>query len=761
MTKKRIHITINNRKLDAHPGQTILQAAREHGIYIPSLCAMEHLASYGACRLCVVEVDGLRGFPTSCTTPVEEGMVIRTDTMEVRGLRQEVLKLLLSEHPASCLFCGEKEECKQYMGTIRKVGVITGCRYCPNDLRCELQQIAENIGLTETSYPVYYKNIPVEKYDPFYDRDYNLCILCGRCVRVCSNVRLNGTLSFKQRGRLTTIGPAFDRSHIEAGCEFCGACVTACPTGVLSTKVSKWYGRPDTQIVSTCNYCAMGCKLLLQTTKTEVIDVLPDYSSPVEHGIICVKGRFGITEYVHSPLRYGVPREMTPIGYNDISWEEAIEKAASKLTGLRPDECLFVVSPQLLNEDLFAAQKFIRQIKGSEEIASSFIFDLDDDAISYINLISDSEPIETIEKAQGVIAIGFDSTYGYSAIGVNVKKAVQSGACLLCINSFESNLDMLSEASFVMDTAKWADMLDLIIGCMTKDKIEKRLAGFVKTFGKDIDSACKVFLRSPDNVLIVGPGVIEAQNRDRVLGGIERLKNEFSWRIVVACPYTNLKGMLAMGAYPCIKPGDTIRQHKTDKTVELRGENAHIDLKKKRKLIYLIGDTSFDILPDCDYLIYQNALPVKSSRAPDLILPVSLFTESSGTIINIEGRVLQVKEAVAPYMDSKPDWWILKRIAKKIGRPGMKFNNVGSIQGEIKKIIKGFPAEKRRVEFKRIALKGTVKKHGQGMPAAWKSSYRGVPLGDVVSGIKVIESKRMFTVQERPTRAPLIEWRAI
>ena len=118
MTKKRIHITINNRKLDAHPGQTILQAAREHGIYIPSLCAMEHLASYGACRLCVVEVDGLRGSPTSCTTPVEEGMVIRTDTMEVGGLRQEVLKLLLSEHPASCLFCGEKEECKQYMGTI-------------------------------------------------------------------------------------------------------------------------------------------------------------------------------------------------------------------------------------------------------------------------------------------------------------------------------------------------------------------------------------------------------------------------------------------------------------------------------------------------------------------------------------------------------------------------------------------------------------------------------------------------------------------
>lgn len=200
--EKAFTITIDNRHVDVKQGLTILEAARRHNIYIPSLCALDGLPSYGACRMCIVEVDGLRGFPTACTTPVEEGMVVRTESAEIRTLRQEILRLVLSEHPASCLFCGEQEECKRFQGTIRKVGMTTGCRYCPNDDRCELQQITEKVGLTDISYPVRYRNFPVEKDDPFYDRDYNLCVLCGRCVRICNTVRMNGTLSFKQRGKL-------------------------------------------------------------------------------------------------------------------------------------------------------------------------------------------------------------------------------------------------------------------------------------------------------------------------------------------------------------------------------------------------------------------------------------------------------------------------------------------------------------------------------------------------------------------------------
>jgi len=296
--------------------------------------------------------------------------------------------------------------------------------------------------------------------------------------------------------------------------------------------------------------------------------------------------------------------------------------------------------------------------------------------------------------------------------------------------------------ALVMDSSRWADALDLLMSRISKGKTEKRYADIVKNHGEDIGNICDKFAGSSNNVIIVGPGVIDAPDRGKILRCIEKMKGEYSWKVVVAHQYTNLAGMLAMGVCPGIKTGEAIMDDSADSSKIFKIEPVHVDLKKKRKLIYLIGDASFDILPECDYLIYQNALPVKYIREPDLILPVSLFTEVSGTIINAEGKMLQVKEAVAPYMDSKPDWWILKGIAEKIHKGRIKFADVDSIQREIKKSIKGFPNFKKRIAFKKIETKGSVKAHGKGRPAASKSSYRGIRLAEVVSGIKVIEGDR-------------------
>lgn len=752
MTKeKKVSVTIDNKNVEVRPNITILQAARDNNIYIPSMCTLEHLPSYGACRLCIVEVDGLRGFPTSCTTPVEAGMVIRTDTAEIRGLRQEILKLLLSEHPASCLFCDEHDECKTFMGTIRKVGVTTGCRYCPNDARCELQEIVEKVGLTETSYPVYYRGFPVEKYDPFYDRDYNLCILCGRCVRVCNNIRLNGTLAFKQRGKLTTIGPAFERTHLEAGCEFCGACVNVCPTGVLSTKASKWYGMPDEKVTTTCMLCPIGCRLIMHVKNNEVIDALPDYDSEIDHGLICVKGRFAIPELVNSPQRLTAPQRMTSVGYEVISWEQAIDVAAENLSGVKAEDILVMVSPQLSNEDLFVAQQFVRQVLGSEALLSSIMVDMGNDIVSFLDMAVKSDSLETIDKAQGIFTIGFDSTYGYTPLGIGAKKAVQRGAMLVTLGSCDSNLDMLSEMAFQVSPSRWIQFMDAFI-----DKVCRGGKGRTKGAGEwadDLEKAAQFFSKSTARVIIVGPEAIFSTARGELFERMRILRDEYAWNVVIAQPYTNLMGMIAMGALPGLKPGVALRNGSPTLKLNLPSVN----LSKRKRIVYLIGEGRFDIIPDCDYLIYQNALPAMAQRQPDLILPASLFTESEGTIINSEGRVLMVRKATGEYMEAKPDWWILTKIAEKMKKGTMKYKDIASIQGEIKKQVRGFPGGKKRLEFawsntkeRGKWLKGAAKDGLEQAQSRSKSSYRGIPLAQVVAGMKVIEEwARLSTLSDK------------
>lgn len=741
MTKeKKISVTIDNKQVEVRPNVTILQAARDNNIYIPSLCTLEHLPSYGACRLCIVEVDGLRGFPTSCTTPVEAGMVIRTDTTEIRGLRQEILKLLLSEHPASCLFCDEHDECKKFMGTIRKVGVTTGCRYCPNDARCELQEIVDKVGLTETSYPVYYRGFPVEKNDPFYDRDYNLCILCGRCVRVCNNVRLNGTLAFKQRGKLTTIGPAFDRTHLEAGCEFCGACVSVCPTGALSTKTSKWYGMADAQVATTCTICSVGCRLILQVKNDEVIDVLPDYDDVVDQGLICVKGRFAIPEYVNSSQRFTTPQKLTPVGYEVITWDQAFDVAAEKLSSVKPDDVLVVVSPQLSNEDLFVAQQFARQILGSPTMLSSVMFDLGNDLASFLDLVIRTSTYDLLETAKGILSIGFDSTYGYTPIGIAVKRAAQKGAVLVTLGSCESNLEMLSEASFSVDPSRWATFLDAFTdGLVRKGKGKAKGA---MEWSSNLNTITGMIPASSANILIVGPEVIFSSKRREVFERIKFFRDRLGWKIIVAHPYTNLLGMLAMGAFPGVKPGELLQNGSKNVKLSIPA----VDPTKRKKLVYLIGEGRFDIIPDCDYLIYQNAIPPSSVRKPDLILPTSLFPESPGTTINVEGRVLKLEKATGQYMDSRADWWIMAGISDRMKKEKFKYKDIVSIQSEIKKQISSFRGGKKKVDFAKIDfkdggkwVKGLYKPAPESLPSAKCASYRGIPLGQVVSGMKVIE----------------------
>jgi hypothetical protein len=247
---------------------------------------------------------------------------------------------------------------------------------------------------------------------------------------------------------------------------------------------------------------------------------------------------------------------------------------------------------------------------------------------------------------------------------------------------------------------------------------------------------------SSENILIVGPEIIFSSKRREVFERIKLFRDRLGWKIIVAHPYTNLLGMLAMGAFPGVKPGELLQNG--SKSVKL--SIPPVDLTKRKKLVYLIGEGRFDVIPDCDYLIYQNAIPPLSARQPDLILPTSLFPESPGTTVNGEGRILKLEKATGQYMDSKADWWILTGIADKVKKGKFRYKDITSIHGEIKKQISDFRGGKKRVEFAKIDfkdggkwVKGSYKPDPVSLPSATCAFYRGIPLGQVVAGMKVIE----------------------
>ncbi|MBN1176946.1 MAG: FAD-dependent oxidoreductase [Dehalococcoidales bacterium] len=252
----KIKLTIDGIEVEVEKGATVLQAAQSAGIYIPTLCYHPNLQPYGGCRLCIVEIENMRGLPTSCTTPATDGMVVTTSNEKIQELRRSFMQLILTEHPNACLTCHRRERCGPYDICLRNVAVTERCVSCPNNGQCELQFLVDYIGLREVELPYRYKELPVDyTREPLIKRDYNLCILCGRCVQICADVRGIGAISFINRGFETVVGTAFDRPLQDSGCRFCGACVEVCPTGALMDLGSEYLPEEEQESVAVpCKY---------------------------------------------------------------------------------------------------------------------------------------------------------------------------------------------------------------------------------------------------------------------------------------------------------------------------------------------------------------------------------------------------------------------------------------------------------------------------------------------------------------------------
>jgi formate dehydrogenase alpha subunit len=348
LSKDKLKITIDGIEILCNEGETILKAAKMAGVKIPTLCHDDRLKPYGGCRLCIVEVKGVTRNLPSCTTPVTDKMEVVTENDEIRRIRTNIVELLLSNHPNDCMRCESTGD-------------------------CTLQDLSYEYGATGVKFAGERWNLPIREDNPFITFEPNKCVLCGRCTRICNEVVMAGTIELVGRGFNTVPDTAFSKPRTLENCEFCGQCVSACPVGALTDKKGRGKGRSYEmkKVRTTCSYCGTGCNFDLNVKDSKVVKVTSAYDAPVNHGNLCIKGRYGY-DFIHSKDRITTPLIRKGKKFVEASWGEALELCATKFREILkkhgPNSIGGFSSSRCTNEENFLMSKFVRTVFRSNNV---------------------------------------------------------------------------------------------------------------------------------------------------------------------------------------------------------------------------------------------------------------------------------------------------------------------------------------------------------------------------------------------------------
>ncbi|MHA1452493.1 MAG: molybdopterin-dependent oxidoreductase, partial [Promethearchaeota archaeon] len=699
--------------------------------YVPTLCNLQDLTPYGGCRLCIVRVlDSRKPFQTACSTPAVDGMKVITKDKELQEMRREVLQLILSEHPNGCLVCAHKNLCEDLKADDKsKSGRVFGCFSCSNKDVCELRNVVEYLEIDEVAYEFEYKNLPLEREDPFFDRDYNLCILCGRCVRTCEERGISA-INFMHRGHETKISTGGDVPHIDSNCIFCGSCVDVCPTGALTSKNTKWVKKGDNQTKSVCNFCSVQCGFNYYTIDEELMESIPSKQDRVNKGKGCVLGRFCTPAFVNHPSRLKHPMIRKEKTLVPARWEDVYTTISEKLSEYKPEEIGFVISPDLTNESAYLFQKFAEKVIKTPNIALS---------TNFIPIIGQKDQsFDTIPDSKWILLLNTNIQLTHPVLLVRLKQAKDRGAKIVSLNIGDIILPDESR-----------NLFDIELNLSIQDATSILLAM--------LGAQNKLLLR--DLGLKMDEKVLEKYKLAQFVDKRRYQKGTVLMGNFVKLPSSYLNNLQKLiltlasqgeSKISCIGLWDRGNLNGVTKFVKKPFSEIEPKLKSGEIKVLYTTERIAEVDPDkVEFLIVQDIFQSEFSDKADVILPAACFTEQTGHTTNAEYYVRKLKESAASKGSSKPDPLILKELCEnEKAEEDFVFYNPNEISEEIFHIET--EDSSKNLDFKDILKISVEEKYPHFTLHDFQ--FRGQLIANLVPDFQLLVDTKEGTQEEEPKK---------
>jgi len=754
----QVTVDIDGAQVTVPEGTSVMRAAAVAGVSVPKLCATDTLKAFGSCRLCLVEIEGRKGYPASCTTTVAPGMKIKTQSDKLMQLRRGVIDLYVSDHPLEC-------------------------DTCPADQHCELQNMAAEVGITQTSYAkgdTHWPETPADVHhdtsNPYFGFNPELCIVCSRCVRACDEVQGTLALTIEGRGFDSKVSASQAETFMESECVSCGACVESCPTGALIEKSIVAMGKAEKATTTTCAYCGVGCTFRAESIgeghDAEIVRMAPNRDGDANHGHACVKGRFAYGYTTHTDrVTKPMIRKSIHEAWNEVSWDEAFRYAASEFRRIQAKYGTHsvggITSSRCTNEESYLVQKLIRAALGTNNVDTCARVCHSPTGYGLKQTIGESagtQEFDSVMKSDCIIVVGANPTQGHPVFGSQMKRRLRQGAKLIVIDPRKTeivksphiqadyhlalrpstNVAVINAIAHVVVTEGLTKEQYITERCDIEsyNKWKKFVAqernspeaveGLTGVPAQQVREAARLYASVPNGSIYYGLGVTEHSQGTTMVMGIANLAmatGNVGREGVGINPLrgqNNVQGSCDMGSFPHELPG---YRHISDvATRELFGTEWGVTIHPEPglritnmfeaaldgsyKAMYIQGEDFVQSDPNTHHVtaameamecvIVQDLFLNETANYAHVFFPGSSFIEKDGTFTNAERRISRVRKVIEP-LAGLADWEVTVQFAKALGYT-MDYSHPSEIMDEIARLTPTFTG----VSYEKLDKLGSI-----------------------------------------------------